>query len=162
MPILRNQWGVAPWDRDGPISVRDPCDIPKRPTVAIVGGGLTGLSTAYHLAKLGVRSVVLEAGIVADGARGRTGGLVLEGTAVGPLASVDSCVAGLSKLVTAEQIDCGLHLPGCWEIEHRRESSSSTPGSLILPWTDAGKRIAIAKLVAGGTVEPARLTLVVG
>jgi gamma-glutamylputrescine oxidase len=159
MPILRNQWGVAPWDRDGPISVRDPCDIPKRPTVAIVGGGLTGLSTAYHLAKLGVRSVVLEAGIVADGASGRTGGLVLEGTAVGPLASVDSCVAGLSKLVTAEQIDCGLHLPGCWEIEHRREPSSSTPDLSILPWTDAGKRIAIAKLVAGGTLEPARLTL---
>jgi gamma-glutamylputrescine oxidase len=160
MPTLRNQWGDAPWDRTGSISVGDLRDIPKRPEVAIIGAGLTGLSVAYHLAKLGVLSVVLEAAKVADGASGRTGGLVLEGTAVGTLPSVDTCVAGLSKLVAAEQIECGLHLPGCWEIEHRRESSSSsTTDPSILPWTDAGKRIAIAKLVAGGTVEPARLTL---
>ena len=107
---LRNQWGVSPWDRTGPISVSDfhdvgKCpvsdfhDIAKHPDVVIIGAGLTGLSTAYHLAKLGVRSVVLEAGLIADGASGRTGGLVLEGTAAGILPQVDSCVAGLRKLV---------------------------------------------------------------
>ena len=159
MPTLRNQWGEPPWDRTGTVSVRDLRDLPKNLNVAIVGAGLTGLSTAYHLAKLGVKSVVLEAGILADGASGRTGGLVLEGTAIGILEKVDSCIAGLSKLVAAEQIECGLHLPGCWEIEHRREHPSPTRDPSILPWTDAGKRVAIAKLVAGGTVEPARLTL---
>ncbi|MEA2681467.1 MAG: gamma-glutamylputrescine oxidase [Candidatus Binataceae bacterium] len=160
---LRNQWGVSPWDRTGPISVSDfhdvgKCpvsdfhDIAKHPEVVIIGAGLTGLSTAYHLAKLGVRGVVLEAGLIADGASGRTGGLVLEGTAAGILPQVDSCVAGLRKLVEAEQIDCSLHLPGCWEIEHRRDDSGS-----MLPWTDAGARVAIAELLSGGTVEPARL-----
>ena len=128
--------------------------VEKRPEVVIIGAGLTGLSTAYHLAKLGVRSVVLEAGVIADGASGRTGGLVLEGTAVGLMEQVDACVEGLRRLVEAEQIDCSLHLPGCWEIEHRKDEAGT-----MLPWTDAGARIAIAKLISGGTVEPARLSL---
>jgi gamma-glutamylputrescine oxidase len=134
--------------------VSDFHELGKHPEVVIIGAGLTGISTAYHLAKLDVRSVVLEAGLVADGASGRTGGLVLEGTAAGILPQVDSCVAGLRKLVEVEQIDCGLHLPGCWEIEHRRDDSGS-----MLPWSDAGARVAIAKLLSGGTVEPARLTI---
>ncbi len=151
---LRNQWGVSPWDRTRRIAVSDLHTVEKHPEVVIIGAGLTGLSTAYHLAKLGVPSVVLERGLVADGASGRTGGLVLEGTAAGILPQVDSCIAGLRKLVEAEQIDCGLHLPGCWEIEHRRDDSGA-----MLPWTDAGARVAIAELLSGGTVEPARLSL---
>ncbi len=34
-------------------------DIPKRSDVVIIGGGVMGASTAYHLAKLGVKDVVL-------------------------------------------------------------------------------------------------------
>jgi gamma-glutamylputrescine oxidase len=193
---LRNQWGVAPWDRTSPaerirpsegarpkenprsaerttrsdrlrtghraepaegasaLTVGDIHEVGTNPEVVIIGAGLTGLSTAYHLAKLGVRSVVLEAGLIADGASGRTGGLVLEGTAVGVMEQVDGCVEGLRRLVEAEQIDCSLHLAGCWEIEHRKDDAGT-----MLPWIDAGARIAIAKLISGGTVEPARLSL---
>lgn len=151
---MRNQWGVAPWDRTRRIVASDVRTVEKHPEVVIVGAGLTGLSAAYHLAKLGVRSIVLEAGLVADGASGRTGGLVLEGTAVGIMERVDSCVEGLRKLVETEQIDCSLQLPGCWEIEHRKDDSGR-----MLPWTDAGARIAISRLISGGTVEPARLSL---
>ena len=43
--------------------------------VAIVGGGYTGLSAAYHLARdHGIRAVVLEAGPIGWGASGRNGG----------------------------------------------------------------------------------------
>ncbi|WP_332065404.1 NAD(P)/FAD-dependent oxidoreductase [Bartonella sp. CB189] len=42
--------------------------------VAIVGGGFTGLSAAYHLAKAGVNVVLLEAARFGDGASGRNGG----------------------------------------------------------------------------------------
>ncbi len=49
--------------------------------VAIVGGGLTGVSTAWHLRQrlpeLGV--VLLEAGVLGQGASGRNGGQVLNG-----------------------------------------------------------------------------------
>ena len=43
--------------------------------VAIVGGGYTGLSAAYHLAREhGIQAVVLEAGRIGWGASGRNGG----------------------------------------------------------------------------------------
>ncbi|WP_455482168.1 NAD(P)/FAD-dependent oxidoreductase [Bartonella sp. B35(2025)] len=42
--------------------------------VVIVGGGFTGLSAAYHLAKAGVSVVLLEASRFGDGASGRNGG----------------------------------------------------------------------------------------
>lgn len=47
--------------------------------VAIIGGGYTGLSTAYHLKKYNPRLkvVLLEAGKVGSGASGRHGGMVL-------------------------------------------------------------------------------------
>ena len=53
--------------------------------VAIVGGGYTGLSAAYHLAREhGIRAVVLEAGPIGWGASGRNGGFCgLGGTKVG-------------------------------------------------------------------------------
>ncbi|MGZ0187496.1 MAG: FAD-dependent oxidoreductase, partial [Alphaproteobacteria bacterium] len=34
-------------------------DIPSEASVVIVGGGIAGLSTAYHLAKLGRQDIVL-------------------------------------------------------------------------------------------------------
>jgi len=122
--------------------------------VAIIGAGLTGTSTALHLARRGIRATVYEAGLVADGASGRTGGLVLEGTAAGPLDEVDTCVAGLERLIVDERIACDLALPGCSEIQHR----SAAPEKM-LPWTDAGRPVCIMKSVAGGVVQPAALTM---
>ena len=46
--------------------------------VAIIGGGYTGLSCAYHLAKHhGIKAVVLEANQIAWGCSGRNAGFVL-------------------------------------------------------------------------------------
>ncbi|OPB35031.1 NAD(P)/FAD-dependent oxidoreductase [Bartonella taylorii] len=42
--------------------------------VVIIGGGFTGLSAAYHLAKAGVSVVLFEASRFGDGASGRNGG----------------------------------------------------------------------------------------
>src|SRR5215470_1675637 len=46
-------------------------------TVAIVGGGVIGLSTAYHLARRGSgRVVLIEKGSVGDGSSGRAAGII--------------------------------------------------------------------------------------
>src|SRR5215471_16374802 len=46
----------------------------ERVDVAIVGGGITGLWTAYHLAAQGTRVAVLEARQIGHGASGRAFG----------------------------------------------------------------------------------------
>ena len=52
-------------------------ELPRATSVAIVGGGIMGLSLAWHLARRGERDVtVLEAGTVGSGASGRTGALL--------------------------------------------------------------------------------------
>jgi sarcosine oxidase subunit beta len=48
--------------------------VPKTAEVAIVGGGIIGLSVAYHLARLGVRALVLERGRLGDGSTTRSSG----------------------------------------------------------------------------------------
>lgn len=45
--------------------------------VAIIGGGFTGLSAAYHLSRAGVACVVLEANDIGWGASGRNGGMAV-------------------------------------------------------------------------------------
>jgi glycine/D-amino acid oxidase-like deaminating enzyme len=47
--------------------------------VAIIGGGLTGLSAAWHLLKAGIEAIVLEAGVSGWGASGRNGGFCCVG-----------------------------------------------------------------------------------
>lgn len=56
-----------------------PLDGDRRVSVAIVGGGYTGLSTALHLAEQGVDVAVLEAHEPGWGASGRNGGQVNPG-----------------------------------------------------------------------------------
>lgn len=52
---------------------------PARCDVAIIGGGIAGISTALHLARLGAEVAVLEAGEVAGRASGRNDGQLLLG-----------------------------------------------------------------------------------
>jgi gamma-glutamylputrescine oxidase len=89
--------------------------------VAIVGGGLGGLSTALQLAQGGYRVRVLEAADIGSGASGRNGGQVLPGTAasqrklIGLIGSADArrvwdCtlegVQLLRQRIAKHSIDC--------------------------------------------------------
>jgi NADPH-dependent 2,4-dienoyl-CoA reductase/sulfur reductase-like enzyme len=56
-----------------------PLDGDRRVSVAVVGGGFTGLSAALHLAERGVDVAVLEAQEPGWGASGRNGGQVNPG-----------------------------------------------------------------------------------
>jgi gamma-glutamylputrescine oxidase len=140
-------WGQPLWQARSLAAVTEP--IPRTIDVVVVGAGLTGISVALHLARGGLSVVVFEAARLGEGASGRTGGIVLEGTATGVRPYVDNCVPSLAHLVEELDIECDLRLPGCWEIEHQPGSGGSA-----LPWSDDGSPIRIARTVAGGSVEP--------
>ena len=95
--------------------------------VAIIGGGYTGLSTAYHLAKTlpELNIVVLEAQRVGDGASGRNGGIVLPQTGPETMQidyddethkwTYDLTVKSMKELahfVEVSGMDCDLRLDG--------------------------------------------------
>lgn len=73
---------AAAW-LDGATAAPPPVPLPGDRTadVAIIGGGFTGVSTAYHLSRRfpGLGIVLLEARALANGASGRNGGMMLNG-----------------------------------------------------------------------------------
>ena len=65
------------WEHTSPAGAKlPPLSNSARTDVAVIGGGIAGLSTTLHLAKAGVAVTLLEAAQFAGGASGRSGGLV--------------------------------------------------------------------------------------
>ena len=67
-----------------PAAPTPPLDGDARADVAVIGGGITGLSTALHLAQVGAKVVLLEAEQPGWGASGRNGGQVNPGLKMDP------------------------------------------------------------------------------
>jgi glycine/D-amino acid oxidase-like deaminating enzyme len=95
--------------------------LPEATDVVVVGGGLTGLSAAIHLARKGASVVLLEQHRLGWGASGRNGGMCTTGMAIGILSAIgryglptaaklyaeyDSAIDLVEKLVADEAIDC--------------------------------------------------------
>ena len=102
-------------------------ELPARADVVVVGAGLTGLSTALHLARQGADVALLEANTVGWGASGRNGGMATPGLAIGFSKAVRRYGAGraaamfqayndaidtVEELVTSEGIDCSFERTG--------------------------------------------------
>jgi glycine/D-amino acid oxidase-like deaminating enzyme len=71
-------------DTSGPAPPAPPLEADVRADVAVVGGGITGLSTALHAARAGAAVVLLEAEEPGFGASGRNGGQVNPGLKLDP------------------------------------------------------------------------------
>ncbi len=112
------------WDRlPGPITVREPLPGDLDVDVAVVGGGLTGLWTAYYLADADptLRIAVLERQVAGFGASGRNGGwcsalfavsedrldrVAGQGSGVAMRRAMVDTVNEVGRVVADESIDC--------------------------------------------------------
>jgi glycine/D-amino acid oxidase-like deaminating enzyme len=149
MPHASHPWGEPVWSF--PVAVTPhPLADDLHADVAVVGAGFTGLATAHYVLQCSpsLQVAVFEAQRVGAGASGRTGGLVLEDTSVGPLPGVEDCIATLHELVSTQHIACDLHLGGCWEIG-RREGHPSSP----IQWADHGT-LQVVNFIPGGAFDP--------
>lgn len=151
MPTTSHPWGESVWSFPVPIT---PAPLPagSRVDVAIVGAGFTGLAAAHYLLhrQPALRVAVFESRQVGAGASGRTGGLVLEGTAAGPLPGVEDCIATLQGLIRTQHIPCDLQVHGCWEIG-RQDGQATSP----IAWDDSGT-LRVVNNVPGGAFDPMR------
>ena len=96
--------------------------------VAIIGGGITGASCAYHIAKRGNKTcVLLERGGISAGATGCNGGFICPGTSEKFSASVDrygleatktifnytvACTEAIKEFLKDSNIECELRFNG--------------------------------------------------
>jgi len=142
-------WGEPVWSCPIPVTPH-PLPDGMRVDVALVGAGFTGLAAAHYLLQRtpGLRLAVFESKDVGAGASGRTGGLVLEDTAEGPLPGVDHCIATLQELVSTQGIACDLHVSGCWEIGRHRAHRDSP-----IHWADHGT-LEVVNFIPGGAFDP--------
>ena len=137
---------------------RSSADLPSEADVVIIGSGLAGVGTAYHLVKDNPKPpsiVILEARKICSGATGRNGGHVKPDTyfnvtrntdlfgeeAAAELAAFEAAHPwAVKELVEREGLDCDFHLTRAVDVyldpEHARK-------------TEAAYR----KLAAGGRVD---------
>jgi glycine/D-amino acid oxidase-like deaminating enzyme len=106
---------------------RSQTTVAGRVDVAVIGGGLTGVVAALHLARGGADVHLFEQHTVGFGASGRNGGMATTGMSIGIRSAVEKlgfekaaslyrtygdAVDLIEKLVTEEGIDCDFARPG--------------------------------------------------
>lgn len=130
--------------------------------VAIIGGGITGLSTALHLAERGITAAVLEARDVGWGASGRNGGQVNPGLKSEPgdiinafgerkglqlIKMAGGAPAYLFDLVKRYEIDCAAINSGTIRVVRQRSEAAIIDRS-VSEWATHG--VGLKRLDAAG------------
>ncbi len=143
--------------------------------VAIVGGGFTGLWTAYYLKRAdpSLRVCVLEREVCGYGASGRNGGWVC-GSAAGyhdaaSEAAIRETVAEVGRVCDVERIDCAFHHGGMLSVATNRPQLNDlrdlpvAAGGRWMEPDELAERIRIPVALGGlfdpdfARVQPARL-----
>lgn len=92
--------------------------LPAAASVVIIGGGLAGCSTAFHLSRRGVSSLLIEGRTLAGGATGRNGGVFAAGHASADAWAFErENISQLRALLEAEGAECEQRVGGYLTVE---------------------------------------------
>lgn len=140
------------WDGlPDPITVRDPLPGDLDVDVAVVGGGFTGLWTAYYLAEAdpGLRIAVIERQVVGFGASGRNGGWCsalfavpgdrldqLNGPGAGTAmrGAMEATVSEVGRVVSTVPIECGFAHGGTVVLARNGAQLQRARGEVAAAW----------------------------
>jgi sarcosine oxidase len=118
----------------------EPLEEDAQADVAIVGGGFCGLSSALHLAEMGVKVRLMEAHSIGFGASGRNGGQANPGVKLGEEALAarfgeagrglfrlgEEAVDFLADLVARKGLECRFRKPGVIRLAHSEAALRAT------------------------------------
>jgi len=167
---------------------RSKTTVEGRTDVAVIGGGLTGVVAALHLARRGAKVHLFEQNTVGFGASGRNGGMATTGMSIGIRRAVaklgfdtavrlygayTEAIDLVEKLVTEEQIDCDFartgklnlatkpaHYQG-FEKTHELLNTRLGLDTQLVPKAELRREIG-SDVFHGGMVEPLSAGLHVG
>lgn len=114
--------------------------LPQTCEVAVVGGGLLGVATAYFLARAGADVVVIEREMVGSGATARNAGFVTSGTAEAYPAALETYGRATTRAVWKFTLDNRALLRQALE-EEAIACDYREPGCLTLACSDAEYRL---------------------
>ncbi len=108
-------------------AVTYPGRMPERADVLVIGGGITGVSLMWHLARRGMDAVLVERSHLAAGASGRNAGFLLAGVAENYAAAVRTYGRSQARdvwAITVENHDRQIEAAGGSEVGHSRSGSA--------------------------------------
>lgn len=111
-------------------------ELPSGAEVVVVGGGMVGASAAYHLARAGMRPLVIEANAPAWGASGRNAGMALAGLG-GHFPRVTRHVQAAGGRSILDYTTRSLDMIEAWDAELRGGLEWDRTGSLDLAVDEA-------------------------
>ncbi len=111
-------------------------ELPATAEVVVVGAGMLGASAAYHLARAGMRPLVIEANAPASGASGRNAGMALAGLG-GHFARVTQLVREAGGRSILDYTMRSLDMLEAWDVELPGGIEWDRHGSLDLATTPA-------------------------
>jgi glycine/D-amino acid oxidase-like deaminating enzyme len=123
MPSSTSYWLDIPYTQRPALSQDIKVD------VVVVGGGITGVSTAYYCANQGLKTVLIEKNTIASGSAGKNGGMVVEGFSMDFATAVEKFGLGIAREAWLNTITARKTVQALIE-EHQIDCDFSQPGSL--------------------------------
>lgn len=113
----------------------------------VVGGGITGISAAYHATQAGYKTVLVEAESIGSGSAGKNGGMVVEGFPIDFKTAVGRFGEAVAKEAWQRTIEAREHVASLIK-KHSIECDLSMAGSLYVGTTDSDVAFLEAELEA--------------
>ena len=132
--------------------------------VVVIGGGITGVSTAYHCVKAGFKTILIEKDTIAFGSAGRNGGMVVEGMELDFNEAIEEFGLKIAKdlwehtiearklvesVIKDNKIDCDLENPGSLYVSRsdsddrqlRMEAEKRTESGFVCEMIENGRQL---------------------